>query len=145
MTEITFHHAIPIFRVADFDRSAAYYTEKLGFSVQWRDGNFGCVSRGDAAIMLSEGTQGCANTWTWLGVSDADALHEELVSRGAHIRTPPTNYPWGSREMHVFDVDGHVIRFGSGNLQNEPMGAWLDENGVRWMPQSDGSWARVEQ
>jgi hypothetical protein len=76
----------------------------------------------------------------WLGVSDADALHEELRGRGAVIRHPPTNYPWGSRELQISDPDGHVLRLGSDNRAGEPIGEWLDGEGVRWAPQPDGSW-----
>lgn len=134
----------PILRVADFDRSVAYYVEVLGFHVDWKDGRFGSVTLGGTSLMLSEGSQGCAGTWMWIGGDDADALHEELRARGATIRHPPTNYPWGSREVDVFDPDGHVLRFGSESRADEPLGEWLDEAGVRWMPQPDGSWKRVE-
>lgn len=134
----------PILRVSDFDRSVAYYVETLGFRVDWTDGRFGSVTRDRTSLMLSEGSQGCPGTWMWIGVSDADALHDELRARGATIRHPPTNYPWGSREVHVFDPDGHVLRFGSESRADEPLGEWLDEAGVRWSPQPDGSWKRVE-
>ena len=134
---------VPILRVADFDASIRYYVDVLGFEVDWTDGRFGSVTRGDASLMLSEGAQGHAGTWVWIAVSDADALHEELLPRGARIRHPPTDYPWGSREVHVFDPDGHVLRFGAGSRPGAPLGEWLDEDGVRWMPEPDGSWKRV--
>jgi catechol 2,3-dioxygenase-like lactoylglutathione lyase family enzyme len=136
---------VPILRVADFERSKAYYVERLGFHVDWEDGNFGSVSRGRTSIMLSEGAQGCTATWMWIGTSDADALHDELRERGATIRHPPTNYPWGSREVHVFDADGHVLRFGAESEKDAPLGPWLDERGVRWAPQPDGSWSRMDE
>jgi len=37
-----------------------------------------------------------------------------LRQRRAIIRQPPTNMPWGMREMQVSDPDGNVIRFGTG-------------------------------
>ncbi|MGH7474960.1 MAG: glyoxalase superfamily protein [Longimicrobiales bacterium] len=141
---VQFGGVTPILRVSDFDRSVAYYVDALGFSLVWQDGRFGCVTRGQTCLMLSEGSQGCSSTWVWVGVSDADALHDELRARGATIRHPPTNYPWGSREVHVFDPDGHVLRFGSESQAGEPLGEWLDEGGTRWLPQPDGSWRRVE-
>ena len=94
--------------------------------------------------MLCQGNQGCPGTWLFLSVSDADALHAEFGKSGAVIRHAPTNYPWGSRELHVFDPDGHVLRFASDVRPGEPLGEWLDEAGVRWLPQPDGSWAKVE-
>lgn len=134
----------PILRVANFEASVAHYEDVLGFELDWNDDTFGSVFRGDANIMLCEGSQGHPGTWLYCGVSDADALHDELVSKGARIRHPPTNYPWGSRELHVFDLDGHVLRFGADADRSEPLGEWLDEAGVLWSPQPDGSWRRVE-
>ena len=56
------------------------------------------------------------------------------------MRHPPTNYPWGARELQVTDPDGHVLRFGSDAVPGEPLGDWLDGDGVRWVPQPDGTW-----
>lgn len=139
---VHFEGATPILRVSDFDASVEYYTRTLGFEMAWSVGRFGCVRRGDASLMLCEGRQGCSSTWVYVGVSDADALHDELRARGAHIRHPPTNFPWGARELHVFDLDGHVLRLGSGVRAGEPLGPWLDEDGVHWLAQPDGSWSR---
>ena len=36
-----------------------------------------------------------------LHVDDVDALHAEFVQRGAIIRQPPSDRPWGMREMAV--------------------------------------------
>ena len=140
---VAFRDATPILRVADFDASVAYYVEALGFELAWQDGRFGLVRRGDAGLMLCQGSQGCSSTWLFIGVSDADALHDELRSRGARIRHPPTNYPWRSRELHVFDLDGHVLRLASDAPAEGPLGEWLDEEGVRWQAHPDGSWTRV--
>ena len=140
-----FSPAVPILRVADYEASVAYYTEKLGFTEDWRAGTFGSVTRDRLSLMLCQGSQGHAGTWLWAGVRDADAVHEELVRRGARIRHPPTNYPWHSHEVHVFDIDDHVIRFGSESKPGAPLGPWLDEEGVLWQPNEDGSrWSRVE-
>jgi catechol 2,3-dioxygenase-like lactoylglutathione lyase family enzyme len=144
-SDLKFGPAIPILRVADFDLSIRYYLERLGFEEDWRFGRFGSVSRGRTSLMLSEGSQGCSATWLWIGIADADAFHEELIQRGANIRHPPTNYPWGSREVHVFDADRHVLRFGSEAVEHAVPGPWLDEAGVLWMPGADGSWSRVER
>lgn len=142
MSSVTFGHCTPILRVADLDASVAYYTEVLGFTVDWRDQGFGQVVRGHSAIMLSQGPQGHAGTWVYVGVSDADALLAEIAPRGAIVRHPPTNYPWGARELHVSDPDGHVLRFGSDAVPGEPIGDWLDGDGVRWVPVEGGKWQR---
>ena len=134
----------PILRVADLDASLAYYADALGFVARFRVDGFAQVERGRAVLMLCEGDQGHAGTWAYVGVSDADALHSELRARGARVRHAPTNYPWGARELHVTDPDGHVLRFGSESVPGEPVGEWLDGKGVRWLPQPDGSWRAAE-
>jgi uncharacterized glyoxalase superfamily protein PhnB len=141
---VEFGNATPILRVVDLDASLEYYVRALGFSVHWREGGFASVGRGKASLMLCEGGQGHSGTWLWLAVNDADAAHEELQTRGASIRHPPTNYPWGSREVHVTDPDGHVLRLGSDTRPGEPNGEWLDAEGTRWMPQPGGGWRRAE-
>lgn len=139
-----FQGATPILRVADFDASVAYYVNALGFSLAWSQGRFGCVRRGDASLFLCEGSQGHAGTWVYIGIGDADALYDEIRVRGATIRHPPTNFPWGSRELHVFDPDGHVLRLGSEAAQGDPLGEWLDEDGARWRYQPDATWRKVD-
>lgn len=133
----------PILRVADLDASLAYYADALGFTLAWRDGDFAQVERGDAVLMMCEGDQGHAGTWVYVGVSDADALYREIQGRGAVVRHAPANYPWGARELHVSDPDGHVLRFGSDAVPGEPLGDWLDGSGRRWVPQPDGGWQRA--
>jgi hypothetical protein len=92
---------------------------------------------------LSEGDQGHAGTWVWIGVEDAAALFEEYRRSGAKIRHLPTNYPW-AYEMQVEDLDGNVLRMGSDSIENKPVGEWLDMKGQRWLPLADGGWKRAE-
>jgi catechol 2,3-dioxygenase-like lactoylglutathione lyase family enzyme len=96
----TFEGANPILRVADMERSVAYYVEMLGFTnAAWGDDTFTLVTRDRAGIYLCHGAQGHPGTWVWVGVGDV-ILH------------PPQRHPW-AREMKVADPDGHVLRFGS--------------------------------
>ena len=134
--------ATAILRVADLDASLDYYECVLGFQVDWRAGMFASISCERASVMLSEGDQGQAGTWLWIACADADALYAEAGARGALLRHPPTNYPWGSRECQLADPDGHVLRFGADLRAGEPMGAWRDGAGVLWMPTVDGGWER---
>jgi len=135
---------VPILRVADLAESIAYYVERLGFTLQWRAEPVASVGRGRASVMLCEGDQGQSGTWLWLSTNDVDILYQELRGRGAHLRHPPTNYPWGSRECQVSDPDGHVLRFGSDLRPSEPTGEWLDGQGVRWVLGPAGSWRVAE-
>ena len=72
------------------------------------------------------------------------AIYAELQARGARLRHAPANYPWGSRECQVLDLDDHVLRFGSDLRDGEPMGDWLDAAGQRWWPDAAGGWRQTE-
>jgi uncharacterized glyoxalase superfamily protein PhnB len=133
----------PILRVSNLEASLEYYESQLGFEVQWRSGTVASVQRDRAAIMLCEGDQGRTGTWLWIAVSDADAIYAELQVRGARLRHAPANYPWGSRECQVMDLDDHVLRFGSDLRAGEPMGDWLDASGKRWLPVAGGGWRQA--
>jgi len=41
-----------------------------------------------------------------------DLPRGEISRKGAIIKQPPADMPWGMREMQVADPDGNVIRFG---------------------------------
>lgn len=126
---VTFEGVCPILRVADLAASLAYYTDVLGFTIDWNyEGLIASVSRGRCTLFLSErGGQGNPGTWVWIGVSDVEVLHADYVARGATIRLPPTNFRW-ALEMHVGDPDGNVMRFGSDAKDGEPFGEWPAES-----------------
>ena len=44
-------------------------------------------------------------------VSDADALYQELLARGARVLGPPVSHPWGRRDFRVTDPEGNRITF----------------------------------
>ncbi len=136
--------AVPIFRVQNLDVSLDYYVERLGFRLDWRSDPLASVCRDRTSIMLSEGDQGQPGSWVWIAAGNVDELYAELHARGARLRHPPTNYPWGSRECQVTDPDGHVLRFGAEAKPDEPLGDWLDGESRRWIPLPDGSWRAAE-
>jgi catechol 2,3-dioxygenase-like lactoylglutathione lyase family enzyme len=110
---VHFENSQPIFRVDDMNASVHFYVDLLGFkNVAWGTEEFTSVSRDRAEIFLCRRDQGRGAAWAWIGVDDAEALHEELKARGVAIRMPPTSFSW-ALEMHVEDPDGNVIRFGS--------------------------------
>ena len=47
-------------------------------------------------------------------VDDVDAIHAHCVANGIEVTFPPTDEPWGVREMHVRHPDGHVFRISKG-------------------------------
>lgn len=141
---IEFEGVTPILPVRDLETSVAYYVNVLGFEVDWQDpGAIASVGRGPCHLFLVEGDQGHPGTWVWIGVSDAGALHEDYVARGAKIRHPPANFPW-AYEMQVEDPDGNVLRFGSEPKRDRPFGDWRDMRGDGWTLEGGGTWRRTE-
>ena len=143
--EMNFHGATPILSVRELETSIDYYVRRLGFRLNWVEetSGFASVSRGQCHIFLCQGDQGCSGTWLWVGVGDAKALCEEFRASGATIRHPPTNYAW-AYEMQVEDPDGHVLRFGSEQKSDEPVGEWLDARGRRWRKLPEGTWTQAD-
>jgi catechol 2,3-dioxygenase-like lactoylglutathione lyase family enzyme len=132
MNTINFHHASPILRVNDLNKSLKYYVQVLGFVIDWEyPGIIGSVSRGKCNLMLAEGDQGNTGSWVWIGVGDAQELYEEYLGTGAIIRQAPTNFSW-ALEIQVQDPDGNVLRFGSDSLANVAYGPWMDMRGKLW-------------
>lgn len=110
---VYFEGSAPILRVEDMAASLHFYVNLLGFnSAAWGNDDFTNVSRDGAGIYLCRGGQGRGGAWVWIGVEDAEKLHEECKARGVAIRLPPTNYSW-ALEMQVEDPDGNVLRLGS--------------------------------
>ncbi len=138
---------IPILRVGNTLASVDYYVNKLGFTIKFlapdKDHpSFASLKRGRCELFLCEGDQGHAGSWVWIDGNDVEVLHEEFKAAGARIRNPPTNYDW-ALEMQIEDIDGNVLRFGSDPKSNEPIGPWLDMNGIRWVRTDDGRYARL--
>src|SRR5258706_14941241 len=102
----------PILCVRDIEASKGFYTNVLGFKVDWEAPYMISVSRDRASLMLCYRHQGHAGTWVWIGVDDVDALHAEFAAKGAVIRDAPQNFNW-AYEMQVEDPDRHVLRFGA--------------------------------
>ena len=101
------------------------------------------MSRDRSCIFLSEGDQGNPGSWIWIGVPDAEAVHDELVAEGAKIRQGPTNFRW-ALEIQVEDPDGNVIRLGSDPIEGRPFGPWKDMHGQLWVKRADDRWEREE-
>lgn len=115
-----FECADPILRVEDMTAAVRYYTEVLGMRpADWGSDGFTSVNRDGAGIYLCRQGQGRGGAWAWIGVEDVLALYEEYRASGAKIVREPRNYPW-ALEMHVEDLDGNILRFGSAPLEDRP-------------------------
>ncbi len=123
----------PILNVSNIQQSFAWF-EKLGWKKGWDWGSpptFGGVCSGECEIFLCEDGQGGRDksglpaihgfddgdgngVWMSIFVEDVDAIYQHCLGQGLEITWPPTNEPWGVREMHVRHPDGHVFRISQG-------------------------------
>jgi catechol 2,3-dioxygenase-like lactoylglutathione lyase family enzyme len=126
---------VPILNVSDVEASFAWFA-KLGWSrtFAWcgpgsEVTDFGGVGCDGYEIFLCRDGQGGrgrgANertggpradqradqgAWVAIWVADVDEVHERCLAEGLEVTFPPTDEPWGVREMHVRHPDGHVFR-----------------------------------
>lgn len=113
----------PILNVSSLPESFAWF-DRFGWRKLWdwsaEDGGdpdaatFGAVGSGEVELFLCKDGQGGRGegkgVWMSLWVEDVDAVHARCVAAGLEVCRPPTNEPWGVREMHVRHPDGHVFR-----------------------------------
>ena len=129
------HAVTPILNVTSLEASAAWF-ERLGWTRGFAWGEpptFGAVRSGRCEIFLCEGGQGGRGrggapltfgpdgdqasdrgVWMSVWVDDVDAVHARCLAQGLEVTWPPTDMPWGVREMHVRHPDGHVFRISRG-------------------------------
>ena len=115
----------PVLLVRDVVAAAEHYRDHLGFHYDrlWGDPpDFCMVKRDDIIVMLSQVPPGVEVVPHWrvvhqmwsayFWVDDAQALHDEFVSRGATIDYGIGIKPYGIKEFGVQDRDGHDLGFG---------------------------------
>ncbi|KAF0136031.1 MAG: hypothetical protein FD152_1142 [Xanthobacteraceae bacterium] len=108
-----------VFTVRDVATSLAFYTDRLGFAVQFRMGEpptYAIIEREAVSLHLMPASQDPAGLGTssiYVYVDDVDALHAGLVAMGCPIEIAPEDYSYGMRETSVRDPDGNRFTFGA--------------------------------
>jgi predicted enzyme related to lactoylglutathione lyase len=102
-------------RPTDFERSFRFYAETLGLHVyrQWSSGSTRGVAfflgGGFLELSGSSRTEASESVSLWLQVRDVDFVGHKLEEARVEIIEPPTDKPWGLREMQIRDPDGLII------------------------------------
>ena len=109
-------HAAPVFQVADLAASLQHYTEILGFSLDFRFGDYAGVQLGEVCLHLCGHTIhqrpiGGGTVYIFCA-EPVETYHAELVRRGANLIAPPRDYAYGMRDFIVADPDGNQLAFG---------------------------------
>jgi catechol 2,3-dioxygenase-like lactoylglutathione lyase family enzyme len=107
-----------VFTVNDIARSLRFFVDRLGFKEQFRMGDplsYAIVERDAVSVQLMPAVrnpEGLGRSIIYVFADGVDRLHEELRASGCEIEIPPTDFPYGMREMSVRDPDGNRITFG---------------------------------
>jgi len=119
----TIKAAIPMLFVGDVSASAAFFRDKLGFTVDFLHGHpafYGAVSRGGATLHsrfvhepaiapeLRDREQLLA---AFVVVDNVKALFEEYKTAGVPFASPLRKEPWGGPTFTLEDPDGNRICF----------------------------------
>src|SRR5262245_45693281 len=110
-----------VFIVGNILESVAYYRDALGFNVSFEYGQptfYACLCRDEVALHLLAAhrtKQLPGNGGICVFVRDVDAVHAELIGRGANVIKPPQDYDYGMRDFDVDDPDGNHLTFGMGS------------------------------
>lgn len=122
MQQIDFREMSPILDVRDVEKALRFYTEGLGFALDFRyardPGNYAGVRRGNASLhmqwqapeLFEQGLAGRLRVR--ILVSDPDALLAEYRARGVLPEsTQVVDTEWGTREFGFRDPDGNGLTF----------------------------------
>ena len=115
--------AVPVLYVADVAASAAFFRDKLGFTVDFLHGHpafYGSVSRDGACLHLKFVHEGVfadgarereGLIMAFVGVDNVKGLYAEYQTAGVRFSQPLTKEAWGGTDFCVVDPDGNVIAF----------------------------------
>ena len=115
----------PFFVVSLVDTMIAFYRDKLGFEVRYKEPDeapfFAIVGRDGATLFLKAGEaaplpnsrRDPAMRWdAYCHAPDPDALAAEFAARGVLFSNPLKDTSDGLRGFEVTDPDGYVLFFG---------------------------------
>lgn len=119
---MTIKHIIPQLRTTDMSSSVKYYTEKLGFTIEFNYENFYVGLRsGDHLIHLKQVDEQDpsisyvdegGHLHLYFQSDDIAELAIELKNRGVEMVEDLHNTAWNTREFVIRDDQGHTLYFG---------------------------------
>ena len=108
--------AATIFHVSNVESSINYYTQVLGFSIDFRYNDFAGVELGAVLIYLSGPAQEVKRTVgkgsIYIFCDEVDQYFQEISEKGAIIEVRIDNRDYGMRDFGIKDPDGNMLSFG---------------------------------
>lgn len=126
MADKTVQAGAPVFLVADVQKAADYYRDKLGFRYDklwgepptfcmvWRDAQCVMLSQVPDKSLIRPVSSVRPEVWdAYFWVNDADAFHAEFTGNGADLHhEKPFVKVYSVKEFNVSDLDGYILCFG---------------------------------
>jgi catechol 2,3-dioxygenase-like lactoylglutathione lyase family enzyme len=102
-----------VLAVPDAEATAAWWVDAMGFTRAFATEGWVFVRRGDCVIRLGSCPDalpprelGDHGYFGYVEVDALDAFHAEISRNAVDVLAPPTDKPWGMREMAVATPDG---------------------------------------
>src|SRR6266446_2669551 len=112
------HGSTTVLTVKDIMESLTYYRDKLGFDVAFEYGKptfYVGLCSGEVSLHListSQTSRQPGQGAVSIFIDAVDAVHADLMERGAKVLKAPKDYDYGLRDFDVSDLDGNMIFFG---------------------------------
>lgn len=124
LTPFELHGMQPVLGVPDVNETVAFYRDKLGFHVDFVEGDPPVHARvcADSTYAsptvhirfepLPEGASVNPSVYLWLHVgTDLDDLFALYRGRGVEVVEEPSDRPWGLRQFTIRDCNGYIATF----------------------------------
>lgn len=110
--------AATIFHVSDVETAVAYYTEVLGFSLDFRYGQLAGLYFEDVQLHLSGPDasvtkRAIGQGHVYIYCDEVDQYYAGITAKGAQPLVTMGNRAYGMRDFAVQDADGNIIAFGT--------------------------------
>lgn len=113
---------VPELVYADVEHAVDWLCETFGFTEIWRAGGHRArLAFGNGVLIVADHDPEYGRAAPELSaarshsvtvkVDDVDAHHDRARQRGAHILSPPADYPYGERQYSAVDLGGHHWTF----------------------------------
>lgn len=119
---MTFEYPTPVpeIPVANIGEALEYYTNELGFEIDWSDEELGLagVSRGNCRLFIADesfrsafGSKGPIVIWLNLeSTAEVDGMYAAWKASGVTMLSAPELKPWRLYEFSAVDQDGNKFR-----------------------------------
>ena len=109
-------YSATIFHVANVETSLKYYTEILGFTIDFRYNDLAGVVYGPVLIYLSgpgqDNRRAVGEGSIYVFGDEIDRYYQDIIARGALITVTIDNREYGMRDFGIRDPDGNNLAFG---------------------------------